>query len=468
MFQISHIAEAGTFYYVRTDGNDLNAGTSNTPSGAWLTIQKAADTMVAGDMVFVQAGTYYEMVQPLNSGTSGNPITYKAEGTVVIDGENIRNAAFELIGDDYIVIDGFEITNCPDGGGFWGSIYLSGDSDYVIIRNNIIHDTGRDGINVGGTSNNALIENNLIYNIDDDGITPAGSGNHTLRNNTIYNCGQWGLESAATSGNLYENNIFWDSIDNTGVATYNYNDYSGGALPGTGNISSDPLFVNAAAGDFHLSHIAAGQGSDSPCIDAGSDTAANLGYDTKTTRTDSVSDSGTVDMGYHYSNGDLDQIHYRWRNDDGAETPDWWDTNYPYRMKVTFGTSHSILPAGFTTSVTMDTRPTATNVALTSGDDVRVVWQPISGPDVELDRIGDTWNNASTTIEFRLQSDIPADADEDTDGSYYIYYGFASAGTPPSDEMNVYYFADFFTRSDSTTVGNGWTEWTQGGDMSIW
>ena len=46
--------------------------------------------------------------------------------------------------------------------------------------------------------------------------------------------------------------------------------------------------------------IAAGQGSDSPAIDAGSDTAANLGLDTRTTRTDSVTDTGTVDLGYHY------------------------------------------------------------------------------------------------------------------------------------------------------------------------
>jgi parallel beta-helix repeat protein len=289
-----------TTYYVRKDGNDSNSGTSNTPGGAWLTIQKAANTMLAGDTVLVQAGTYYEMVQPANSGTSGNPITYKAEGTVVIDGDDTRARAFELIDDSYIVIDGFEITNVYNDGGSGGSIRLDGASDYVTIRNNIIRDTGRDGIYLTGTSDNSLVENNLIYNIDDDGITPAGSGNHTLRNNTIYNCGGWALENAATTGNLYENNIFWhDAIDDTTVATYNYNDYNG-TLSGTGNINSDPLFVNAAGADFHLSHTATGQGSDSPCKDAGSDTAANLGLDTRTTRTDNVTDTGTVDMGFHY------------------------------------------------------------------------------------------------------------------------------------------------------------------------
>ena len=94
-------------------------------------------------------------------------------------------------------------------------------------------------------------------------------------------------------------------------------------LGSAGNIADDPLFIgpgywanvhdpnivvepddpNAVwvMGDYHLSQIAAGQGVDSPCVDAGSDTAVNVGmgiYDT--TRTDRVLDEGIVDMGYHY------------------------------------------------------------------------------------------------------------------------------------------------------------------------
>lgn len=49
-----------------------------------------------------------------------------------------------------------------------------------------------------------------------------------------------------------------------------------------------------------MSQVAAGQALDSPCVDTGSDTAANLGTDESTTRTDQVEDVGTVDMGYHY------------------------------------------------------------------------------------------------------------------------------------------------------------------------
>lgn len=35
-------------------------------------------------------------------------------------------------------------------------------------------------------------------------------------------------------------------------------------------------------------------------FDAGNNTAANLELNGKTTRTDGVTDSGTVDIGYHY------------------------------------------------------------------------------------------------------------------------------------------------------------------------
>jgi len=93
-------------------------------------------------------------------------------------------------------------------------------------------------------------------------------------------------------------------------------------LGGVGNISFDPQFIRPGywadvndvnivvepndpnaiwvMGDYHLSQIAAGQASDSPCVDTGSDLAVNLGMDRFTTRTDKVSDTGIVDMGFHY------------------------------------------------------------------------------------------------------------------------------------------------------------------------
>jgi len=60
-------------YYVAPWGNDNNPGTFNLP---WLTISKAATTMVAGDSVFVRGGIYRESINPSNSGNASAPITY--------------------------------------------------------------------------------------------------------------------------------------------------------------------------------------------------------------------------------------------------------------------------------------------------------------------------------------------------------------------------------------------------------
>ena len=70
---------------------------------------------------------------------------------------------------------------------------------------------------------------------------------------------------------------------------------------GSHNIAEDPNFVFG----YYLSYIPAGQDYNSPCIDKGSTTAAALGLDTYTTRTDGVNDVSTslVDLGYHYTEG---------------------------------------------------------------------------------------------------------------------------------------------------------------------
>lgn len=48
-------AASGATYYVSTVGNDSNNGTFAAP---WKTIQKACNTVVAGDTVCIKAGTY--------------------------------------------------------------------------------------------------------------------------------------------------------------------------------------------------------------------------------------------------------------------------------------------------------------------------------------------------------------------------------------------------------------------------
>lgn len=62
-------------YYVSKSGNDSNDGSVSAP---FLTLQKAAETLVAGDTCYIREGVYEETLQPTNSGTSEAPITFTA------------------------------------------------------------------------------------------------------------------------------------------------------------------------------------------------------------------------------------------------------------------------------------------------------------------------------------------------------------------------------------------------------
>ncbi|MFH1861918.1 MAG: T9SS type A sorting domain-containing protein [bacterium] len=99
-----------------------------------------------------------------------------------------------------------------------------------------------------------------------------------------------------------KNNIIYDNHaanypDLYGSPSFTYS-CIGGGLPGTGNINANPLLINAPpAGFCFLSQIAAGQGSDSPCVNTGDPTYPMI---TGSTRSDLVQDAGIIDMGYHW------------------------------------------------------------------------------------------------------------------------------------------------------------------------
>src|SRR5947209_7674637 len=109
-------SRSGKIYYVSTSGNDNNAGTLSAP---WRTIQKAANTVQAGDTVQVRAGTYNEVVTLKTSGnaTSGYITFQNYPGeSPIVDGTGLaaggQTGLFSLEGTfNYIVIQGFEIRN---------------------------------------------------------------------------------------------------------------------------------------------------------------------------------------------------------------------------------------------------------------------------------------------------------------------------------------------------------------------
>ena len=192
----------GTTYYVRTDGNDSNDGLSNSPTGAFRTMQKGFDEATEpGDVVRVQGGTYNEAVfrSTKGDGSEANPITFIAEnGTVTCRQIYIKN-------DDWCVIDGFEVSEpAPDWStSRWSAdkaaIFLQG-SNYSTIQNCRIYDTPHKAI--AGSSNSTpgwrcagvKVLNNVIERCR-KGITVCGTADANsgwlIEGNTIRHL-QWG------------------------------------------------------------------------------------------------------------------------------------------------------------------------------------------------------------------------------------------------------------------------------------
>jgi len=158
----ARLLQNGSTYYVATTGDDSNLGTESQP---WRTIQKAANTLVAGDTVYIRAGTYNEQVVPQNSGTSVAWITYSAYPgeTVTIDGAGLtlggREGLFQVYRQNYIQVLGLRVINAYGGGSTTGirAEYAS----HVIIKGNYTYGTESSGIGIW-YSDNIIVDGNEI------------------------------------------------------------------------------------------------------------------------------------------------------------------------------------------------------------------------------------------------------------------------------------------------------------------
>ena len=288
-----------------------------------------------GTKVCVAAGIYNESSSTLpmwnksglileggyeSSGWTRNFAAYET----IIDGTGLPYGTIQVYGMSNVVIDGFTVTGAeydPQQGWYPPSIGIWQSNSIVVKNCKVINNAGS-GIQFGDNSTDATIFNNLIYGNGYEGIVCYAGASVSVINNTIVNnAGGGGVRySSDTTSVEIKNNIIannnggWgefgicgnvsvsaDITNNDAYGNVDGNYVSCGTSAGEdGNISQDGLFESGTDGDYYLSQTASGQGTDSPCIDSGSDTAENLGLSGLTTRTDSLADAGTVDMGYHY------------------------------------------------------------------------------------------------------------------------------------------------------------------------
>ena len=176
-----------------------------------------------------------------------------------------------------------------DGAGAVG-IAMDGPSQPVTITNNVIVSNTDKGIMVSDGVYDLKVVNNTIVSNRNEGILAWGTITvPLLRNNIIASNGYCGIAAAAGAQfQVIDHNDVWQNGGGGG----NYCDYGGAVnppAPGPGDISADPLFVDAANGDYHLQ-------ADSPCIDAGTSVGAPV-TDIEGTPRDAMPDIGAYEWG---------------------------------------------------------------------------------------------------------------------------------------------------------------------------
>jgi parallel beta-helix repeat protein len=230
-------------YYVDGNlGSDSNAGSETQP---WRTIQKAADTLVAGDTVLIRGGKYVignndEPIVVRNSGTSSNYITlqsYPGE-TVIIQGDYPTDGdpvwfGINLEGVSYIKIQGLTVQ------GFHAAIDCQAPGHHVVIQNNLLLYNSESGFeNVGTVSGRyegcdyVTIQGNTIH---DNGY--YANGVPATRN---YEGGGSGISMGAYSApytfdlnyshfhSIIRGNLIYHNYDGTGGSLQNVNTHTDG------------------------------------------------------------------------------------------------------------------------------------------------------------------------------------------------------------------------------------------------
>lgn len=303
----------------------------------FTTIQAAIDDSNNGDTILVAAGTYYENIRiawkdditvqgsgaevtTINGGGNGHVVWFNnlASGTVsdftiTNSGDDPLFSAAVFTSQCSVTIADNIIVNNANG------ISISSNSNAVVTGNRIINNTSIFGEGIRVSSSFATITCNIIANNNTNGGIYCWNSSPSIINNTIVNNHNYGIRCNPTSTQTISNNIIthnewglmamggdgspvplldisYNNVWNNTEANYWYEWATvcipedpccqpGGASepfepqPGTGEISQDPLFVDAAGGDYHLQSEAGRwnpnseswvvDASTSPCIDAG-------------------------------------------------------------------------------------------------------------------------------------------------------------------------------------------------------
>ncbi len=263
-----------------------------------------------------------------NDPNSGIQVGYDAypliEKNIIRDNTGFNGAGISVGGADPVISENLIENNHSDGYGRGGAGIYVQSSGATLILSNVIrgNSSDTDGGGIGLMECTPTIVNNMILwntasgdggglHVPDPHVVPIVT-NNTIVSNIVLQ-GQGGgiyVRSSPYADTLgITNTIVRDNqaptspeiADAGGVALVTYSDIKGG-WPGAGNIDADPLFVEAAVGDLHLTH-------DSPCKDSGTSAAPawpSLDFEGDSRSADDGTDMGADEFHIHlYHTGDV-------------------------------------------------------------------------------------------------------------------------------------------------------------------
>ena len=243
--------------------------------GDFLSINDALDSSTSGDTIEIDAGNHlHDQTIELVGG-----ITITGDGmfdTTVVNTSQER--VFEIVDVDEVTISDIRISSggnmFADGGG----IYIDGSSNITINNCQIETNTAKDGAGIYiKDSENVLIKNCIFHRNTGSGF----GGAIYIENSDVVIESVTIADNMGMTGGVYvtggstvtmKDSIVWNNGDEINVADLDssvnitYSDLNEPVV-GTGNLMTNPFFVNSLAGDYHLL-------ANSPCIDAG-DPASN-------------------------------------------------------------------------------------------------------------------------------------------------------------------------------------------------
>lgn len=299
-------------HYVAMNGSDSNPGNLQKP---WKSIQKAANSASAGNVVCVRKGVYAEVVKVNVSGSaSSGYITFRSyPGEIaVLDGGRLTvpdglAPMLDIRDESYIIVQNFEIRNYRSSakGHAPVGVLVSGAGEHIQIIGNQIHHIETNYMGEEGGDAHGI----AIYGT----LAPQALKDIIISGNELYHLKLGSSEALVINGNVdgwqiignkvhHANNIGMDVIGFEGVSPQQAYDQARNGLISANEIYNIDSFGNPAYGEDRSAGCIYVDGGKSIIIEKNTAHDCNIGVELASENPGRATSAITVRNNFIYAN----------------------------------------------------------------------------------------------------------------------------------------------------------------------